>query len=191
MTKRPLIVALGGTLRDFSSTEKALRICLEAAEAEGCETVLIAGRGLDLPPYSPEDDSRSPEAAHLVEMIRKADGVIFGTPGYHGGMSGLVKNAIDYIEDLRTDERPYLDGRPVGSLATGAGWQGAVTAMTSLRAVIHALRGWNTPLGVAVNTAEGVFDADGTCTDEKILAQLQALGQQVAQFAKSPAHAAA
>lgn len=191
MTRKPLIIGLGGTLRDFSSTEKALRVALDAAEADGCETVLISGRALDLPPYSPEDPARSEEALRLVDLMRRADGVILGSPGYHGGMSGLVKNAIDYIEDLREDARPYLDGRPVGALATGAGWQGAVTTLSSLRAVIHALRGWNTPLGVAVNTAEKVFERDGACCDDKIRGQLHALGRQVAGFARGAVSPAA
>ncbi|WP_339947683.1 NAD(P)H-dependent oxidoreductase [uncultured Albimonas sp.] len=191
MTRKPLIVGLGGTLRDFSSTEKALRIALDAAEAEGCETVLLAGRALDLPPYSPDDETRSEEASRLVDAIRRADGVILGSPGYHGGMSGLVKNAIDYIEDLRTDARPYLEGRAVGAVATGGGWQGAVTTMNALRDVVHALRGWNTPLGVAVNTAEPVFGPDGDCEDAKVRGQLEALGRQVAGFARAAADPAA
>ncbi|MDF2233849.1 NAD(P)H-dependent oxidoreductase [Albimonas sp. CAU 1670] len=191
MTRKPLIVGLGGTLRDFSSTEKALRIALDAAEAQGCETELIAGRALDLPPYSPEDPSRTESARRLIHEIRRADGVILGSPGYHGGMSGLVKNAIDYIEDLREDARPYLEGRAVGVVATGGGWQGAVTTMNSLRDVVHALRGWNTPLGVAVNTAEPVFSPDGDCEDAKIRGQLEALGRQVAAFARATLDAAA
>ena len=64
----------------------------------------------------------------------RADGILLGSPGYHGGVSGLVKNALDYTEDMRGDERPYFDGRPVGAVATGAGWQGAVTTLTAMRA---------------------------------------------------------
>jgi hypothetical protein len=39
---------------------------------------------------------------------------IVGSPGYHGAISGLVKNALDYIEDLREDPRVYLDNTPWG-----------------------------------------------------------------------------
>ncbi len=90
------------------------------------------------------------------------------SPGYHGTVSGLVKNALDYIEDLRDDPRPYLDGRAVGCVATASGWQAAVTTLTSLRSIVHALRGWPTPLGAAVNSAQVEFTADGGCTDEKV-----------------------
>jgi FMN reductase len=81
----------------------------------------------------------------------------------------MVKNAIDYTEDLRDDERCYLTGKAVGLVATGAGWQGAVQTLVALRGIVHALRGWPTPLGVAVNTAEPVFDSDGQCVSAKIV----------------------
>ena len=44
------------------------------------------------------------------------------------------------------DDRPYLSDRPVTCIATGAGWQGVVTALEHLRTVVHALRRWPTPL---------------------------------------------
>ena len=46
---------------------------------------------------------RTDKAAAMVTALRDADAVVVGSPGYHGGVSGLVKNALDYIEDLRTD----------------------------------------------------------------------------------------
>lgn len=156
--KRPYVVALGGTLRANSSTERALRAALDLAEAKGAETHLLTGEAIDLPPYQPEHAGRSGAAADLVAHLRRADAVIIGSPGYHGGISGLVKNALDYIEDMRGDDRCYLDGLPVGCVATAAGWQGAVAALTQLRSVVHALRGWPTPLGIAINTAVGGGD---------------------------------
>lgn len=39
----PLIVAFGGTVRANSSTERALRVTLEAAQALGARTLLLTG----------------------------------------------------------------------------------------------------------------------------------------------------
>lgn len=180
----PMIVALGGTLRAGSSTEKALVIALEGARDAGAETLLIPGPDLEMPMYAPERLDRTPAAERLVGALRKADGVLLGSPGYHGGISGLVKNALDYTEDMRGDEWPYFHGRPVGSIATGAGWQGAVNTLTALRGIVHALRGWNTPLGVAINTIEPVFTPDGACLDEKIDTMLRSLGRDIAEAAR-------
>jgi FMN reductase len=181
--RRPLIVGIGGTTRANSSTEKALKYALAIAEKEGAETILFDGPTLDLfPHYAPEKPERSAEAKELIEAIRRADGVIVATPGYHGTISGLVKTALDYTEDLREDERPYFAGRPVGVIATGAGWQGTVGAMEALRSVVHALRGWPTPLGAAINTAQPAFSPDGEPIDEKVAFQLATVAQEVLQF---------
>ncbi|QJB68802.1 NADPH-dependent FMN reductase [Parasphingorhabdus halotolerans] len=180
----PFVVALGGTLSPNSTTEKALKTSLEGAAAGGAETLLVSGPELELPIYAWERKERTPAALHLVESLRRADGVIIGSPGYHGSISGLIKNALDYAEDMSKDEWPYLHGRPVGAITTGAGWQGAVTTLTALRGIVHALRGWNTPLGVAINTAQPVFDADGNCLDEKIDTMLRDMGREVAESAR-------
>ena len=178
----PLIVAVGGTLRNHSSTEKALRCTLAAAERMGARTRLFAGPALDLPLYSPERMERTPEAVALLDALRQADGVILGSPGYHGGVSGLVKNVLDYTEDLREGPRCYLEGRAVGCIGAAGGWQGAMAALGALRTIVHALRGWNTPLGVAINTAEPAFDEHGACLNGRLEEQLEMMAAQVVGF---------
>ena len=89
-----------------------------------------------------------------------------------------------YIEDLRTDQRPYLEGRAVGCVAAAQGWQAAVTTLTALRSIVHALRGWPTPLGAALNSTEVTFDAGG-CSDAQVEKTLRSIGEQVVGFALS------
>ena len=117
-------------------------------------------------------------------MVRQADRLIVASPGYHGGVSGLVKNALDLLEDLRDDERQYLDGRAVGCIVTAAGWQASVTTLEALRAIVHALRGWPTPFGATLSTSEAIFDAAGGCKDQKIFDALSVVGWQVVEFAR-------
>jgi len=180
---KPYIVGIGGTTRANSSTEKALNVALAAAERLGAEIKLLGAEALDLPMYAPEKPGRAPAAERFVAEIRRADGIILGSPGYHGGISGLVKNAIDYVEDLSKDASPYFQGRAVGLIATGAGWQGAIVTLSALRGVVHALRGWPTPLGVAVNTLEPCFDENGACLSPKLKEQLETLAREVVDFA--------
>ncbi|WP_455921208.1 NADPH-dependent FMN reductase [Pseudomonas putida] len=183
---RPLIVGIGGTTRPGSSTENALRAALEHARKRGARTLLFGGAELaELPAYSPESQARSEGQRALVEAVRQADGVIFASPGYHGGVSGLVKNAIDLLEDLRADQRVYIDGRAAGCIVTAAGWQGCNTTLAAMRAIVHALRGWPTPLGVTLNTAgTKLFGAEGECTDDAVHQSLQLLAEQVLDFAQ-------
>jgi FMN reductase len=183
MTKKPLIVGVGGTLRTGSSTEQALQVCLAEAERAGASTVLLKGTDIVLPPYNPHQHSRTPEAQRFVDLIRQCDGLIIGSPGYHGSVSGLVKNALDYIEDLREDPRVYLEGRAVGCVACGAGWQSIGSTLAALRSIVHALRGWPTPLGAGINTTTRVFDKEGRCVDQAGEQQLKIVGQQVFKLA--------
>lgn len=179
------IVGIGGTTKAGSSTEKALVACLAAAEKSGAQVEVIAGTRLAaLPLYSPEETARTPEQQRFVASVRDADGLILATPAYHAGMSGLLKNAIDLLEDLRDERRPYLDGRAVGCIVTAYGWQGAGTTLTSVRTIVHALRGWPTPLGVTLNTAIPLFDDGGHCTDERVQLQFEMLAAQVVEFAR-------
>ena len=180
----PYIVAVGGTLRAGSSTEKAMRHVLAAAERAGARTMLLSGPALQLPMYQPENPERTDAARELVAQLALADGIIIGSPGYHGSISGLVKNALDYAEDLRAARRPYFSGRAVGCIATAGGWPGAVNTLSALRDIVHALRGWPTPLGAAINTSEKVFDAAGLCTEPKVAQMLDLIAAEVMAFAK-------
>lgn len=156
---KPHIVALGGTSRPESATGRALAHCLALAEAKGARVTLLTGEAINFPHYELGCNTDDPRVAHFVSVLREADGLIVGSPGYHGSLSGMVKNALDYAEQLRGDARPYFDGVPVGLVATAGGWQAAVSTLAALRTVIHALRGWPTPLGVAINTGPGTGDA--------------------------------
>jgi FMN reductase len=190
----PYIVAVGGTLRPNSSTERAMRQVLENARRAGARTTLISGAALQLPLYQPDNLERSAGARALVAELALADGIILGSPGYHGSISGLIKNALDYAEDLRGDARPYFSGRAVGCIATAGGWPGAVNTLSALRDIVHALRGWPTPLGVAINTAENVFDEGGICLLPKVAQALDVMAGEVMDFAqrmrnnREPAH---
>ena len=182
----PLIVGIGGTVRTPSSSERVLNLALAAAETAGARTRLIGGEVLArLPIYNPTDSDHPPERSALVEAVRSADGVIVATPGYHGSVSGLIKNALDSLEPLSGAERPYLDGRAVGCIVVADGWQACGSALASLRAIVHALRGWPTPLGATVNSALKPFDDAGALKEARDIWQVETVAQQVVAFAKA------
>lgn len=177
-----LIVGLGGTLRQGASCERALRVALDEAARCGARTQCFAGDALRMPFYDPTAPTRTAEARALVTALRAADGVILASPGYHGSISGLVKNALDYTEDMVADARPYFDGLPVGCIGMANGWQAAVATMEALRQIAHALRGWPTPFGCAARVAPQLFDGE-RCTEAELEGQLRLVGRQVAMFA--------
>ena len=186
---RPLVLGIGGTPREGSSTERAVRIALAAAEAAGAQPMLISGPELMLPMYVPGQSERSQEARRLVDAFRRCDGLILGSPAYHGSISGMMKNALDYVEDLRDGHRVYFDGVAVGLIVCAGGWQAAGQTLSTLRGIVHALRGWPTPLGATLNTSAPVFDGSGACIDLSAKMQIETVGRQVVEFARMRKHA--
>jgi FMN reductase len=181
---RPLIVGLGGTIRAGSSSERALICALNRAAALGAETRLLGGAFLGtLPIFDPRPAEATAEQMQLADAIRAADGVIVASPGYHGSISGVIKNALDTLELTSRDAQPYLTGKPVGTVITAAGAQAGGTTLMALRAIIHALRGWPTPFGAALNSAGDLFDDGGVCRDDKDAWQLDTVAEQVMEFA--------
>ncbi|HEY8573755.1 NAD(P)H-dependent oxidoreductase [Phenylobacterium sp.] len=185
MSRAPLILGLGGANRAGSSTEKALACALRTAEARGAETRLVGGEALaGLPLFDPRVGGEVSEAQQaFADAVRGADGVIVASPGYHGSLSGLVKNALDTLELTRGDAEPYFQGKPVGIIVTADGWQAAGTTLMAVRAIIHAMRGWPTPFGAALNATTDLFDEAGGCRDAKDAWQLSTVAEQVMDFA--------
>jgi FMN reductase len=176
-----MILGLGGTTRPGSTTETAVRTALNVAEAHGAEVSFIGADRLQLPFYDLRSPDRTDHAKALVEAVRGADGLIIGSPGYHGAVSGLLKNALDYMEDLSEGDAPYLHAKPVGCITVAYGWQAAVSTLGNLRGIVHALRGWPTPYGAAMNATEGLFE-DGRCVDPRAEASLRTVASQVVEF---------
>ena len=81
--------------------------------------------------------------------------------------------------------RPYLSERAVGCLAVAQGWQSGVSTLGTLRTIVHALRGWPTPLGVVLNTSVSGFTADGDCADPQVREQIEVMARQVVDFART------
>lgn len=178
LTRPVRIVGIGGTVNPGSSTEQAMRLAGAAAAASGAEVTIFGGDYLGALPHYRGQGYGIEDGAELVEAVRKADGILVSAPGYHGSISGLVKNALDYLEDLAKDERPYLDGRAVGLIATAYGDQATMSTLLTLRSIVHALRGWPTPMGATVRTYHGLFSPDGECLEDRARMQIELVGQQ-------------
>ncbi|MCW2758132.1 MAG: NADPH-dependent reductase family protein [Nocardioidaceae bacterium] len=149
-----LIVGIGGTTSPTSSSDRALRRVMDEVSRLGADTRILSGGFLrTLPLYDPTARTRTPEAVELVEALRGADGLVISSAAYHGSISGMLKNALDYTEDMAADDAVYLSGRPVGVVTVAQGWQAGVTTLGAVRAIVHALRGWPTPYGCVINTA--------------------------------------
>jgi FMN reductase len=176
------IVGIGGSVDAGSQSEAALRAVLARAELRGATTQIFTGAGIDFPPFYTGVQIPA-QATDYLQAVRASHAVVISSPGYHGTISGVVKNALDYLEELRGDERPYLDGRAVGLVAVARGWQASVNTLATLRQITHALRGWPTPYGVTVNSTVTRFDENFETDDEGSRRSLDLMAAQMIEFA--------
>src|SRR6266581_8161543 len=173
------IVGISGSLRSGSYTTLAVAVALKGAEELKCETKLI-----DLREYrlvfcdGKDDESQFPkDVFRLREEVRQAQGIILGTPEYHGGYSGVLKNALDL---MGFEE---FEGKMLGLVGVSGGGMGAFGAMNNLRAVGRALHAWVIPEQASIPEAYKVFDEAGTLKDSALEKRLKEVGRQVARFA--------
>jgi FMN reductase len=183
--KRPHVVGTGGTLRDGSVGLRALEDALAAAGKAGATTELLNLRELGLPMYEPGKplEAFGESAERLVKAMRGADAMLWSTAAYHGTLAGVTKNALDFAQFMAWDEKPYLQDKVVGLVATAGGDMAAVNAINAMVNVVHALRGVAVPLSVPVIQPWKAFDDEGNVNDEGIARRLESLGRLVVEMA--------
>ena len=173
------VIGICGSLRRASYTRLAVRLALTGAEAAGAHTELIDLQDYELPFCSgmmSEEDLPN-EVIRLRRDVSRAHGIILGTPEYHGGMSGVLKNALDL---MGFDE---FENKIVGLLGVAGGSAGAVRALTQLRTVGRSLHAWVIPHEASVAEARKQFDSSGMLHDEELSGRIRKLGTEVAKFA--------
>src|SRR5207249_9466971 len=165
-------------LRRGSYTRMALRIALRGAEEAGVEAQLIDLREYQLAFCDGGDDEKLPkDVQRLRDDVQRAQGIILATPEYHGGYSGVLKNALDL---MGFEE---FEGKMLGLVGVSGGGMGAFGAMNNLRAVGRALHAWVIPEQASIPEAYKVFDESGTLKDSALEKRLKEVGRQVARFA--------
>lgn len=134
------ILGIGGSTRRSSMSLLALNVALRVAEEEGAHTSLAAVRDLDLPMYNGERhlNDYPPTLPWLLNEARAADGFVICSPTYHGTISGAVKNVLDSLEFLASDQPRYLGGKPVALLGYGG-----ASAMNVINSLYHTVRTLN------------------------------------------------
>lgn len=183
-----LILGLGGSLRTGSVTNIALRTALAGAEGVGAATQLLDLATLSLPMFDGTYslDGYSPEGRQAIETLlnatRRAQGLIFASPTYHNTISGSLKNALDFMELLKDDQPPRLEGKVVGLLSVQLGVSGTGNnTITTMLLAARAMRAWVAPTMVAVPDSRSMFTEHSRAKDPTLIPRLHMLGAEVAR----------
>ncbi|CUH51597.1 NADPH-dependent FMN reductase [Shimia marina] len=165
------LLGISGALRAGSTNKMLLR---EAARLYGAADYVEADLNLPLYDGDLESESGLPEAVNtLVAQIAEADALLISTPEYNAGVTGVLKNALDWIS--RHSEKPMV-GKSTALMSAAAGRAGGVRAQMMLRSCLVAFRpriALGSEFGLANSSNE--FDAEGRLTSAHYTASLTAL----------------
>ena len=182
------ILGLGGSLREGSTTEQALQMALEGAQAEGARVTLLTPAVASLPlfdgTYGVEQYAARERQAilSLLDAVRQAHGLILASPTYHNTISGAVKNMLDFLELLKGDQPPRLEGKVIGLVTVQEGMSGTGNnTLTTMLLAARALRAWVAPTMLSIPASRTAFDPAGKPINAAFTHRLQALGGEVAK----------
>lgn len=174
------LLGLSGALRDASTNTQLIRA---AARLYGATEFIEAD--LTLPLYSGDTEAKGMPGSvqKLADQIAGAEAVIISTPEYNKALSGVLKNALDWVS--RTEGAPWRD-KPVAIMSAAAGRAGGERAQSSLRLCLNPFRP-NLLAGpeVMIASSFNAFAEDGSLVDERSVRALQELMDDLKRAAQS------
>ena len=190
MLQKPLeekiqVLGIAGSLRQGSYNRALLRAARELA-LDDMEIQIFDNKTLTLiPPYNEDVRQQGdPEAVEILKReIRRADALLFAVPEYNHSMSGVLKNAIDWVS-RPLNESP-LDGKPIGIMGASIGMSGTARAQMDLRqlCVFTNMLPLNKPQVLIARAAEK-FDPDGRLIDEDSRHYVRLLTQALLEWTR-------
>lgn len=171
------LLGISGSLRAGSYNRKLLR---EAARLYDPAEFVEADLRLPLYDGDLEDAEGLPDGVlRLAEQIKAADAVIISGPEYNKAISGVLKNALDWVS--RTKLAPWRD-KPVAIMAATGGRAGGERTQWTLRLCLTPFRPRILPgPEVLVGNTDTQFDAEGRLVNDRYLA---ALGELMSDLRK-------
>lgn len=127
---------------------------------------------LKLPLYDGDlEEQGIPDAVRrLADQIATADAVVVAGPEYNKAISGVLKNALDWVSRVKT---PVWRDKPVAVISATAGRSGGERAQDSMRACLRPFRPRLLPgPEVLIGAAQQAFDTEGRLVDPKARALL-------------------
>ena len=167
-TKQLKILGLAGEYRPTSKSGMLVNAALKVAEASGAEVVFWDLNERPLPLVGEEGCWSHPNVAAFQELLTECDAFVLCSPEYHGTMSGVMKNTMDWMYDK------HVGGKVFGLLSTLGGVTNANT-LNHMRIALRWLHGWPVPEQLAIGHVKEAFDEDGNLRDEQLQERLNNL----------------
>lgn len=183
---RPKILAFAGSSRRDSVNKKLIRIAVEGAREAGADVTLIDLAELPMPIYDGDTEDKEglpPHARKLKQLMLENDGLLIAAPEYNSSISGVLKNAIDWVSRPQPNEEDLIvfKNKVACLLSASPSYLGGLRGLVHLRSILGNIRVLVLPDQMTLPNAYTAFDTEGKLVDSKKEAQAKRMGALLAR----------
>jgi NAD(P)H-dependent FMN reductase len=172
------ILGVAGSMRQESYSTLGLKMVLEETKKYGSDSYMLELRDMNLPLYDPRGSSSNDLSPNnlgksvlgkITKALKWADALVLASPDYHGSMSGVVKNFLDYFwEDFA--------GKAFGYIV--ASHEKGLTVADQMRTAVRQCYGWSMPYNISIN-GEKDSDSKGNLANSALVRRIKMLARDL------------
>jgi NAD(P)H-dependent FMN reductase len=183
----PRILAFAGSTRRESFNKKLLRHAVKGAREAGAEVTLLDLKDFPLPLFDQDleaEQGMPDNGARLKKLFIDHNGLLIASPEYNSSVTAVLKNAIDWVSRPAPGELPLVAfrGKVATLMSASPGALGGLRGLVHVRSILGNIGVIVLPDQISVPKASEAFKPDGSLTDPKKQADVEALGKTLASF---------
>lgn len=181
------ILAFSGSLRAGSYNQKLVKIAAEGAREAGAEVTVISLSDYPMPLFDEDLEAasgKSDGARELKDLFTRHDALLIASPEYNSMITGVLKNAIDWVSRVDSEGEPMLSaiaGKKAAIISASPGGYGGARSLGFLRPFLTNVKVEVLSDEFSLPKAHEAFDEDGKLIDAEAAAKVKAIGRALAE----------
>ena len=166
MTDKVKVMGISGSYGNDSNNSKLVKLGLEILSNLGADTYFWDLNEKPLPLVGEEGSWENKNVSEFQNLATEVNAYLLSSPEYHGCMSGVMKNQLDWIYSK------HVGGKAFALMST-LGGQSNSNTLNQMRIAVRWIHGWAIPEQIAVPNIKHAFNDDGMLNDEKLTERLE------------------
>jgi len=171
------ILGIPGSYGLGSKNGQIVQRALEVASKYGVKTEIWDLTSNPLPLVGEEGCWSDENVKKFQALASECDGYILSSPEYHGCMSGVMKNCLDWVY------KDHVGGKPFALFSTLGGIENSNT-LNQMRIAVRWLHGWAIPEQMALGNVKEAFDEEGQLVSSDSIERLSTVVDSLISAAK-------
>lgn len=178
------ILAFAGSTRTHSFNKRILHTAVFGAREAGAEVTLIDLRDYTMPIYDGDLEEKKgipDNAKKLKDLFKNHHALLLALPEYNSSMSGVFKNAIDWVsrKEKGEEELECFIGKVAALISASPGQLGGMRGLVHARSMLENIHVIVMPEQVCVPRANEAFDEYGNLKNEKLKKSIEKIGSSL------------